>query len=287
VAESCIKNYGFDPRHTLQEAAQLQVACERALPKFLLLETVNISFRRGNQPVAIAAARTQWLEECEPLLNELLQMIDASLEAADIIPDRVGHCFLFGLLARIGASRQRIEKKFGSDTEFILIERSDVARGAAICVAGELPGRGDIPLPPQPSTTHDFGLLVVDAKNRRRIRPIIPRGTAIPARTNRRIATGGKATTQILTVVESSTWQETSWRSLGSHRFEHIPEDSFVELTFEVDVDGHLVIRQRDSNTGGYWKLPSLPKATLSPEEVLKWAEWVKEWMPSSKRRPT
>ena len=286
VAESCITNHGFDPRHTLQTATQLQVACERALPKFLLLETVNICFQKGNKPIAIAATRTDWLDACEPLLNELLQMIDTSLEAAEINPNRVSHCFLFGILARIGANRRHIEKKFAEDTQFLLVERSDVARGAALCVAGELPGRGEIPLPPQPSTTHDFGLLVVDAKNRRRIRPIIPRGTAIPARTNRRIAAGTTATTQVLTVVESSTWRETSWRSLGCHRFEQIPGDSFVELTFEVDVDGQLVIRRRDSNSGGYSKLPSLPKATLSQDEVLQWSEWVKEWMPSLKRRP-
>lgn len=284
VAESCVANYGFDPRHFLQTATLLQVACERALPKFLLLETVNVSFQRGSKPVAVAVSRREWLDACEPLMLELLQMIDMAIEAADINPARISHCFLLGILARIGDTRRRIEKKFGDDTEFSLIERTDVARGAALCVAGELPGRGEIPLPPQPATTHDFGLLVVDAKNRRRIRPIIPRGTAIPARTNRRIA-ASSVKTQVLTVVESSTWRETSWRSLGSHRFDTNAQDAFVELTFEVDVDGQLLIRRRDPNSGGYAKLPSLPIATLTQEEVQQWTEWVKEWMPSSKRR--
>ncbi len=284
VAEKCVKQHAFDPRRALQTATSLQVACERALPKFLLLESVNVAFQRGHRPIAVAIARHDWLDACESFTAELLQMIDLALEAADINPERVGQCLLVGILTRIGVTRKRIEKRFGKDTEFALIERTDIARGAALSVAGELPGRGDIPLPPQTSTTHDFGLLVMDAKNRRRIRPIIPRGTAIPARTNRRITTGTTAS-QVLTVVESSTWRETSWRSLGSHHFNVESPDGFLELTFEVDIDGRLIIRQRDPHSGASVRLPVLPKPTLTPDDVVQWTDWVKEWMPSNKRR--
>jgi eukaryotic-like serine/threonine-protein kinase len=284
VAEACIQQHGFDPRVVLQTATRLQVACERALPKFLLLESVNISFQRAGRTFAIAVSRADWLDACEPFTTELMQMIDTALEAADIDANRVSHCFLVGILTRMSATRTRLATKFNADTEFTLIERTDIARGAAICVAGELPGRGDIPLPPQASTTHDLGLLVVDAKNRRRIRPIIPRGTAIPARTNRRIAAGA-ATLQVLTVVESSTWRETAWRSLGGHRIELDESDAFFEVTFEVNVDGRLIIRRRDPNTGSTSMLPTLPPPTLSVEEVQEWTEWVKELIPMVKRR--
>jgi len=284
VATACVERHGFDPRHSLQTATSLQVGCERALPKFLLLESVNVAFQRGQKPIAVAISRNEWLEACEPLIIELMQMIEAALESADINPNRVSHCFLVGILTRIGAMRKRIESCFGKDIQTALIERTDLARGAAICVAGELPGRGEIPLPPQTSTTHDFGLLVVDSKNRRRIRPIIPRGTAIPARTNRRIAAGA-SNSQVLTVVESSTWRETAWRSLGSHRFNVTSPDGSFELTFEIDVDGRLLIRQRDFESGGFVKVPALPQPTLTVDQLAEWTEWVQEWMPSVKRR--
>ena len=286
VAEECLKQHRFDPRQNLQTATALQLACERALPKFLLLEKVNIAFQRGTRPIAISVSRTDWLDACDGFVTELLQMIDNALEAADIDPRRISHCFLVGILTRMAATRRRIEKKFAADVDITLSERSDIARGAAICVAGELPGRGDIPLPPQSATSHDFGLLVVDSKNRRRIRPIIPRGTAIPARTNRRIATGA-ATSQVLTVVESSTWRETSWRSLGRHELAVEPNEAYVEVTFEVNVDGRLIVRRRDPNSGSTGTLPALPTPTLTTEEVQEWTEWVREWMPSAKRRAT
>ena len=284
VAEACMKQHGFDPRSMLQTATRLQVACERAMPKFLLLETVNISFQRAGRAFAIAISRADWLEACEPFVAELTQMIDTALEAADVDANRVSHCFLVGILTRMSATRNRIAKKFSRETEFTLVERTDIARGASICVAGELPGRGDIPLPPQSATTHDLGLLVVDAKNRRRIRPIIPRGTAIPARTNRRIAAGA-ATLQILTLVESSTWRETAWRSLGGHRISLEEREAFFEVTFEVNVDGRLIVRRRDPNTGSTITLPTLPQATLNADEVLEWTEWVKDLIPLIKRR--
>ena len=284
VAENCLSTYGFDPRQTLQSATQLQLACERALPKFVLLDHVNIAFQHGNKAVAVAVPRSDWLQICKPLWDEVLQMIDAAVESAGIKPERVSHCFLLGLIARISDVRQSFQKRFGHDTQYCVVERSDVARGAALCVAGELPGRGDIPLPPQPSTTHDFALLVVDQKNRRRIRPIIPRGTALPARTNRRITAGGPST-QVLAVVESSTWRETSWRSLGNHRFDVSSDDLSIELTFEVDVDGLLAIRRRNPNSGGFQKLPNVPAATLTAEETQRWAEWLNEKMPLPKRR--
>ncbi len=284
VVAACVATHGFDPRQSMQTASALQVACERALPKFLLLESVNVTFQRRNRPVAVSVTRRQWLDACEPLMVELLQMIDTALENADVDPKRVSHCLLLGILTRIGANRARITKKFSPETEFVLVERTDAARGAAICVAGELPGRGDIPLPPQAATSHDLALLVVDAHNRRRIRPIIPRGTAIPARTNRRIATGGSSS-QVLSVVESSTWRETSWRKLGSHSFEMLAETDALELTFEVDVDARLVIRRRDPNSGGFLKLQPLPTPTLAPDELEQWTQWIKELMPVPPKR--
>ncbi len=286
VAATCVNQFQFDPRHHLLTASSLQVACERALPKFLLLESVNISFQRGGRTVALPVSRTAWLEACEPFVLELLQMIDFALESANINPKRVSQVLLLGIITRIGANRSRIAKRFGETTEIALVERMDVAKGAAICLAGELPGRGNIPSPPQAATTHDFGLLVVDSKNRRRIRPIIPRGTAIPARTNRRIA-AGNSSPQILSVVESSTWNETSWRSLGNHQISTAEPTEALELTFEVDVDGIQIIRRRDPHSGGFIRLPALPQPTLTEEEVLQWSQWIQEWMPAKKRSGT
>ncbi len=188
------------------------------MPKFLLLENVNVVFQRGQKPIAMTVSRQEWLNRCESLQVELMEMIQAALKQAQVSPREVLTVSTLGLLTRLHPIRSAMQAIFPEAT-FDQVERTDAARGAALCIAGELPGRGDIPLPPQMLTSHDFGLLVVDAQHRRRIRPIIPRGTLIPARTNRRIATGNSLR-QTLTLVESSEWQGSGWRSLGSHRIE-------------------------------------------------------------------
>src|SRR5690606_6257353 len=130
---------------------------------------------------------------------------------------------------------------------------------------------------------HSLGLLVADAQGRRRIRTMIPRGTAIPARTSRRIAATNDDR-QTLTPVESSTWRESSWRSLGVHHLEPGLGKHNLELTFEVDMDGLLVIRRRDPLAGTLEVLPPRPAPSLDPEAVVQWSEWVAELLPPPKK---
>lgn len=283
AAMLCRTQHGFDPLHSLPLAAALQVACERAMTTFLLSPAATIRLPREGGSVEVRLDRAAWLDACEPLMEELLEMISAALETAAIDPQRIRHALLFGLPTRIAANRQRILAAINAEVSGIAIDRTDLARGAAACIAGELPGRGDIPLPPQPCTCHAIGLLVVDPHSRRRIRTMIPRGTAIPARTSRRIA-ASKTDTQSLTLVESSTWRETAWRSLGGHRLATSHENPNLELTFEVDMDGQLIIHRRDPLSGTIEVLPDRPQPSLTAEEVEQWAEWVAELLPAPKK---
>lgn len=283
AAMTCRQQYGLDPMQSLELASAVQLACERALTRFLLSDSATISIPHEGRRVEFKIDREVWLDACEPLISELLDMIAFALETADVEPGRIRHCLLFGLPTRFAANRHQIGQKLGGSVSWVNIDRGDIARGAAACVAGELPGRGDIPLPPQPATCHDLGLLVVDAKGRRRIRTMIPRGTLIPARTSRRIASGN-ISRQSLTLVESSSWRETSWRSLGAHRIAIDPANPNLELTFEVDMDGQLVIRRRDPQTGVIERLPQRPQPTFDAEELAQWTDWVAELLPPPKR---
>ena len=280
---TCRQKFGIDPLHSLEFASAMQLACERALTRFLLSETSTISIPHEGKRVEFQLDREMWLDACEPLIVELLEMIISALDRADIDPSRIRHCLLFGMPTRLAATRKRISGILGSGVAWVPIDRTDIARGAAACVAGELPGRGDIPLPPQPSTCHDLGLLVIDAKGRRRIRTMIPRGTLIPARTSRPIA-AGNISKHSLALVESSTWRETSWRSLGTHRIATDPNNPNLELTFEVDMDGELVIRRRDPQTGVIERLPARPQPAFDAAELAQWTEWVSELLPTPKR---
>lgn len=283
AAMVCRERFGFDPIPILETASSLQLACEQALSQFVVSESANISFMAGPRKIEFGVTRDQWLEACEPLFAELLEMVTLALEAANVAAERVRHVLLFGMPMRLETSRRRLMERLNPEVNWVDINRTDIARGAAACVAGELPGRGEIPLPPQPSTCHDLGLLVIDPQGRRVVRPVIPRGTLIPARTSRRIASGNLSK-QNLMLVESSTWRENAWRSLGSHSIPTDPGAAKLELMFEVDIDGRLLIRGRDAQTGNIEKLSPRPQPTIEEESVPGWTEWVAELLPQPKR---
>ena len=163
------------------------------------------------------------------------------------------------------------------------VDRGDVARGAAACLAAELPGRTDSALPPRSVTSQTIGLVVQDSKGRRRILPIIPRGTLLPARTNRRLSVSDSREKLNVSLVESSGIDGTSWQSLGRHEIEvgAIGKGKRSRMiSFEVNVNGLLTVRapmpsEATPSILTTRRLPPLPSPVISDEELVDWKKWV------------
>ena len=131
-------------------------------------------------------------------------------------------------------------------------------------------------MPPRSVTSQSIGIVVEDAKRRRRILPIIPRGTSLPARTNRRLRVGKERDSMTLSLVESSGVAGDDWHSLG--RYDFLLGDSRIRsrmIGFEINVNGLLQVRAQSPGKPGSVKLPSLPKSTLSEEDILQWTQWL------------
>jgi hypothetical protein len=156
------------------------------------------------------------------------------------------------------------------------VDRSDVARGAAACLAAELPGRTGLTMPPRSVSGQSLGIVVEDAKKRRRILPIIPKGTSLPARTNRRLTVVKERDSMTLSLVESSGVANEDWHSLGRYDFQL--GDSRVRsrmIGFEVNVNGLLQVRAQLPGKPGSTRLPSLPEPVLSEEAIAEWIDWL------------
>lgn len=282
AAEQCKEKYGIEPRRSLRDAAQLQVACERALSHFLLNNQATLEFIAGGQPRRLTLHREALFAECRQWLDEFERRIDDVLSGSANGGNAIQSCLTVGVIAKLPPLRRVLRRYLGERVPLRSLERLDLAKGAALAVAGELPGRDGIPLPPQACTPHDLGILVrtpgKNGKTSKKILPVVPRGTVLPARTHRRLNMQGDDETlsRTLTLVESRNSVEGSWRTLGTQR---VPEssslDSRVELSFKVDVNGLLTISVRDPATGQTDWLPVLPKPTLTEIEVRRWRDWL------------
>ena len=280
VSESFVDRYEVDPRKSLKTALPLQMACERAMNSLLLLPLVKVSIDIDGESRSVSIHRRKWLERASELTGALKRSIEDVCKQANVDLDDFATCVTLGPLLRIPEIRRELLGDAEADIRMVPVDRGDVARGAAACLAGELPGRGAMAMPPRCVTSQSIGIVVEDARGRRRILPIIPRGTALPARTNRRLSGGKNKETMTLSLVESSGVDRDDWQSLGRYDFE-IGEDAVNRVKrarmigFEVNVNGLLTCRAQTPGMPGSVKLGTLPEPMLSDQQVAEWTEWI------------
>ena len=277
IASASIKSqYGVDPQTSLSLGSALQMACEKALNKMLLTPTATVTVTHKGTEMSVTLDRAQWIQQCDDLLKRLESDIRLALKRAEVSRKYVNACVTMGPLLRIPEIKHRLFRKLHSGVQRISVERTHAARGAAACLATELPGRGALGSPPSCLTSQSIGILVADVKGRARILPIIPRGTLLPARTNRRLKMSKKS----LTLVESTGARGDEWHQLGRYDFDVGQTDSKDTnqtrmIGFEIGANGMLIVRAQMSGKHGSETLDSLPRPVLSDDEIPKWSQWV------------
>ncbi len=278
AAEAFVVKHKVDPRKSQRWAARLQLACERAMNSMLLLPSVQIKVRIQGRERSVRIERQNWLRACEGLAAGVRQAIDTACREASVAVADIESCVLLGPLLRMPMIREAVLRGQSKSLAIHQLDRVDTARGAAACLAAELPGRGDIAKPARVITSQTIGIVVSDAKRRHRILPLIPKGTSLPARTNRQLTVGADRDSMTLSLVESSGVEGNHWQSLGRYEFE--VGDSKVRsrmIGFEINLNGVLCVRAQTPGTSGSTTLPPLPTPTLSHEDLDEWTEWLNQ----------
>ena len=276
TAETFMKEHGFDPRTSARVASDLQMACERAMNSMLLAPQAVIKIESNGGTKSVSINRRHWLQACEDLAAGLRKSVKKACRDALVSLENIDCCVTMGPLMRISTIRKAVLRGLHEEVKFQSVDRSDAARGAAACLASELPGRRDTAMPPRAVTGQSIGIVVNDSKGRRRILPIIPKGTALPARTNRRLTVGNDRQSMTLSLVESSGVKGDDWQSLGRYDFEVGDSNNRTRMIgFEVNVNGLLSVRAQAPGTPGSTKLDSLPQSTLPEESMDDWITWL------------
>ena len=286
VSETFLEQHNVDPRKSMKTASALQIACEKALNSLLLMPNATVAINIEDKSQSVSIQRSDWLERSEDLIESMRKNIHDACKGAGIGIEDIEVCVTSGPLMRLAEVRSALLGNHDvlsdhTSGTIIPVDRTDVARGAASCLAAELPGRGDAVMPPHCVTGQAIGILVEDARGRRRILPIIPRGTALPARTNRRLKVGKKLESMTLSLVESSGVHGDDWHVLGRYVFEIDKNVSTVRrsrmIGFELNANGLLRCRAQTPGTPGSTRLHDLPESTISEEEIKRWMIWIAE----------
>ena len=271
------KEHKFDPRSSRSTVAQLQTACERAMNSMTLLDKVAIRLKVGDDEFKVWVARRHWLQSCEDLAAQLRKTVKRACRDASLPLSEVDRCVILGPILKIPMVRNAVLRGINPDVTYSMVDRTDTARGAAACLAAELPGRGaSIAMPARGVTGQTIGIVVEDVKGRRRILPLIPFGTSLPARTNRRLTVGSERDSMTLSLVESSGLSRNDWQTLGRSE---IKIDDGVNrsrmIGFEIDVNGLLIVRAQAEGATSSNRMPTLPEPKLTDEQIAEWTRWL------------
>ncbi len=273
VAERVKELTGTDPRRVRSSVAILQINCERAMNAMLLADRARMTIPLDKKRVDLVVQRSAWLQRCSALVDELLADVYSACDRAGVSPERIDTLAVLGPILRLPEVRAKLLGLLRPSIKIHEIDRADLARGAAACLLAELPGRASVIMPPRGVTSQTIGIVIEDARGRRRILPIIPRGTLLPARTNRRLTVASDKDVMTLALVESSGVGGRGWHSLGRYTFDvdtnHKAQTRLI--SFEIDVNGLLNVRAQTPPKPGSVKLAPLPAPMLDDDTFATW----------------
>ena len=280
ATQAFLETHQLDPTESSLSASRLQMACEKALNSLLLLPETNVTLHLNQAEYSIVVSRQQWLERCHDLIAKMQQHVQSVCQQAGIRPEDIDSCVTLGPIMRMASLREDLLAGCADEMPVHMIDRSAVARGAAACLAAELPQRGDMQLPPKSVSGQSIGIVIEDNEGRRRILPIMPRGETLPARTNRKLNIAANRNSMTLSIVESSGIESDQWQSLGRYEFTKHQDESKREkrtrmIGFELNIDGLLTVRAQSPDTPESNRLPIIPKPMLPLEDEAAWTRWI------------
>lgn len=266
-------------RKWLTHAAKVQIAGERAMNSLLLLPETKVEIQHQGTSEAITVTRQEWLQSCQDLIAAAAHGISLACSRADVAVHEISRCFVLSPILRLPSIRDQVFSELDEKTSIEFFDSTDAASGSVSCVTTELPGQRGGTLPAQTRASHSIGFVIADAKGKRKILPIISRGTLIPSRTNRQLGGTAKDEHLTLALVESSGVSDEAWQTLGRHRIavDAAEQSPTRKIGFEVDINGLLSVHLERPDLGRTVRLPALPELIVTPDQWDDWREWVED----------
>lgn len=233
--------------------------------------TANIPFisadESGPKHLEITVTRQQFENLIRGYLDEISELVDATLDDAGLDASEIDAVVLVGGSTRIPIVQRLLEDRFGNKVKRNTNPDECVAAGAAI-QAGIMSGnvKGLVLVDVTPLT------LGIETENDVFV-PIIERNSCIPTAKSRifTTVTDNQSTVEIH-VLQGERAQAGKNYSLGRFSLDGIepaPRGApRIEVIFDIDVNGIVHVRARDQKTGLYEEIEINSKERVSDEDI-------------------
>jgi molecular chaperone DnaK len=194
VAEICEDRTGVDPRDEPRAYHDLYERCVAAKIRLSVESTARVALRVGSKPVEVELDRALFEALSQDLLERCATTAKEALKLADVAPESLDEVLLVGGSTHMPMVQGLLRSLFGDIITFPAAPETLVARGAALAGALSLPATSADPSAApkrriQDITSHDLGLVVLDADLAEQILTLIPAATPVPHATRGRFAT--------------------------------------------------------------------------------------------------
>jgi len=194
VAQICVKRVGVDPRDDPHAYHDLYERCVAAKLRLSVDTASRVALRVAGEPVEVEIGRAMFESLSEDLLAQCAAAALEALDLAEVAPEALDEVLLVGGSTHMPMVREMLRSLFGDIITSPDAPETLVARGAALAGALSFPSEdteasGAPTRRIQEVTSHDLGLVVLDANLVEQILTLIPAATSVPHATRGRFAT--------------------------------------------------------------------------------------------------
>lgn len=267
------KQTGIDLRNDNVAMQRLKEAAEKAKHELSTTnETdINLPFLSANSsgPVHLVETldRNSLEEMVQDLVDRLSNPCESCLEDAHLTADDLNAVLLVGGMTRMPCIQQKVAEIFGRQPERGINPDEVVAIGAAIqgsVLQGEV--KDILLLDVTPLT---LGIEVAGGI----LEPIIPRNTTIPCRKSKFFTTAIDNQDMVrVHILQGEREMSNDNKSLGKLELHGLPPAPRgvpeIEVTFELDANGIMNVRAKDTTTGKAQSMRIVSSSGLSDDEI-------------------
>ncbi|MCX8024819.1 MAG: molecular chaperone DnaK [Thermanaerothrix sp.] len=273
LIEEFRKETGIDLRQDRQALQRLKEAAEKAkIELSTMLQTeINLPYitadSTGPRHLVKTITRAKLEQLTADLIERTIEPVKRALSDAGLQPSDVNEVVLVGGMTRMPAVQDAVRRFFGKEPHKGVNPDEVVAIGAAIQAAvlgGEVRDVVLVDVTPLTLSVETLGGVAT---------PIVERNSAIPTSKSQIFTTATDNQTQVeIHIVQGERPMAADNKSLGRFVLDGIPPAPRgvpqIEVRFDIDANGILVVTARDKATGRYQNIIIKASSGLTEEEI-------------------